>query len=919
MKIRYKLIITFTLITILSTLPLSFIILNRQEKERIELLVRDGEAAVGILSRAILNILTINGGDIQTSRIDSMEFIKFMEPYEKNGLIYADVILISLKKDYNGILLAKYKNPSKQYSAIFNDERVSDETTDELIYQASFMEVYLPGTKGKHYRFTSTASLANSQPLCVGRLIFDESFIIEPINRLRKIILFTAAGVIASLAVVGIYLSRLISRPLSGLAGAVQGMENSDYAIDFRYDGNDEIGILSKSIGDLGKMIRLRVSELVAMNMRLIEMDRVKDEFLANITHELRTPLYGISGITETLLEGKSAGDRENLNLILTSSRRLGSMVNDILDFSKLKNHDLVMDRTSVSLRAVILHVLSILQPMIKKKGLAVNNWLAEDVYVWGDVNRLMQVMFNLIENAIKYTDSGTITVSAQHNTGSEDVTVVTEDTGIGIPAERLELIFEPFEQGGINASPRRGGTGLGLTISKKIIELMGGRIWAESSAGRGSRLQFTLKRSHEHPSSLNGLPSNWGNVIEDKASLYTTAIPDIHDETAGSDEAYGKLILIVDDEPVNLHILTGQLKLEGYRTISASSGKAAMEALAKRPAPDLALVDVMLPDISGYDLCRKIRENFYQHELPVLMITAKGLPGDIVMGFDAGASDYIIKPVNREELAARVKNLITLKESVINWNTLSKLNDELAIATEIQRSILPPSAPHHENIEIALRYIPAMAIGGDYFNFNVIDSMRMGVLIADAIGHGIPAAMMCSMMDVAFTFCKEFAMEPARLFEQINNIMSRYDYSNYFTAMYIYIDLEKKIMLMSNAGHKPLFIMKAGDKEAIPRHINGLPLGIFNDAVYGLMEIPLEDGDRIVLYTDGLTDIKIKKEVSDKTEILKTIIESGTGMTPGRLASKIIETLQNPGTITEKEHFFDDVTLIIMDINIPV
>ncbi len=382
------------------------------------------------------------------------------------------------------------------------------------------------------------------------------------------------------------------------------------------------------------------------------KLDKLKDEFLANTSHELRTPLNGIIGIAESLVDGV-AGDlnnntKANLEIIVSSGRRLSSLVNDILDFSKLKSHHIELDLKSVSVRELVTVILALNNSLIKPTVKLINNLPADLPLVNADENRLQQILQNLIANAIKFTEKGEITISAKPIEDNQLVITIS-DTGIGIFADQLEDIFKSFEQVEGSTAREYGGTGLGLAITKQLIELHGGKIWVKSKPGIGSDFSFNL------------------TISKQTKSQSSTAVinPQInHDLLVLNNNYYteGKFkLLIVDDELVNLQVLINHLSLENYTIKQASLGTEALEIIENGFKPDIILLDVMMPRMSGYEVTQRLRKLYPATELPILMLTAKNQTSDLVEGLAAGANDYLTKPISKHELLARVKTHIHL------------------------------------------------------------------------------------------------------------------------------------------------------------------------------------------------------------------------------------------------------------------
>ncbi|QTD49965.1 two-component regulator propeller domain-containing protein [Sulfidibacter corallicola] len=395
---------------------------------------------------------------------------------------------------------------------------------------------------------------------------------------------------------------------------------------------------------------------------RLRHVDRLKDEFLANTSHELRTPLNGIMGIVESLIDGVTGElppkTVANLSMVLGSAKRLSNLVNDILDYSKLKERTIELDLKPVDMHSLVDVVLLLSKPMAQKKGLRLINAIEVDlVPVAGDENRLQQILHNLVGNAIKFTDRGCVTVSAQ--VSGAWLLVSVADTGIGIPSDRQRGIFSSFEQ--VHGSMERlhGGTGLGLAITKQLVELHKGRIWVESEAGKGATFRFTVPLSKEKKVEMEEIEAQLADLKHLQAGDHEGEVIAEYTRTGvqleKAEDDY--TILIVDDEPVNLQVLVNLLSLNQYRIVQASSGEQALAVVNQKNVPvDLVILDVMMPKMSGYQVCRELRHQYDHHELPVILLTARGQVDDMAIGFEAGANDFITKPVTKEELIPRIQ-----------------------------------------------------------------------------------------------------------------------------------------------------------------------------------------------------------------------------------------------------------------------
>lgn len=397
-------------------------------------------------------------------------------------------------------------------------------------------------------------------------------------------------------------------------------------------------------------------AEVDNLSKKLLSLDKLKDDFLANTSHELRTPLHGMINITESVLQSAAAGlplqDRDNLALVVASGKRLAYLVNDILDYEKLKHGDIRLTKKTVAVRPVVAMVLDVSKYLAFSKPIRfIHNIPPGLPGIWADEDRFTQIVYNLLGNAVKFTETGTISIFARQ--AGEFIEVNVSDTGVGIPAEKIGTIFESFEQLEPQSVTGSSGTGLGLSITRQLVEIHGGKIWVESAPGDGSTFTFTMPVSTTKSVQMAENPLNY--PVPTQSFLRTTDITQVSEFT----------ILLVDDDFINLQVLTTILATEKYGTLAVTNGKAALTLLSQNKQIDLVILDVMLPEISGYEVCQKIREEYSLFELPVLMMTAQNSPSGMLTGFAAGANDFVMKPFDSSELKARIKTLLYLKKSV--------------------------------------------------------------------------------------------------------------------------------------------------------------------------------------------------------------------------------------------------------------
>ncbi|MFJ5563578.1 ATP-binding protein [Lysinibacillus xylanilyticus] len=408
-------------------------------------------------------------------------------------------------------------------------------------------------------------------------------------------------------------------------------------------------------------------SETKELAIKLQKTDKLKDEFLANTSHELRNPLHGILNISKAVLERENQvlSDKsvKDLETVLSVGRRMSLMLNDLLDVMSLKENNPKLKLQTFSIHSIVSGVLDMLYVMNEGKQIQLVNQIPKNFpKVVADENRAIQIVFNLLHNAVKYTNEGEVKISGHVKNGMAEI--VISDTGIGIDEETIQRIFEPYEQGTLSKAMIEGGFGLGLSISKRLVELHGGTLQAISAVGKGSEFTFTLPISDS--TDEQDATENVALLSRMKENL--TVVPSINTIDSQAEnhsiiEANRPKILVVDDDPVNLRVIETILSIEKYDLVTVTSGSKALEKLMSQEW-DLVISDVMMPNMSGYELVRTIRQQFSITELPVLLLTARSQSQDIKNGFLSGANDYVTKPVDALELRSRVKALTDVKQS---------------------------------------------------------------------------------------------------------------------------------------------------------------------------------------------------------------------------------------------------------------
>jgi len=664
--------------------------------------------------------------------------------------------------------------------------------------------------------------------------------------------------------------------------------------------------------------------EVAGKNISLMSLDKLKDEFLTNTSHELRTPLNGIIGISDSLMQGVTGKLNQqttyNLDLIHKSAKRLSTLVNDILDFSKMKNSDLILSPVAIDINQLVDMIFSMEAHRINGKIVRLYSSISDNFpLVYADENRVGQILFNLIDNAIKFTESGEIEISARGIIENDKhfAEISVRDTGIGIPQNKLEDVFKSFEQLDGSIARIYGGTGLGLSIIRSLIDLHGGKIRVESQLGEGTNILFTLPLIAEEfgPQTLK---------IDKQDEMYNQiSYPDNNEksELNASDvdkdlnDMEKNIILAVDDDPINLNVLVNQLTLEGYDIITAESGDQALKYLHENTEFDLVILDIMMPKVSGYDVLKEIRKIYAPYDLPVILLSAKNQVNDIVTGLSYGASDYLSKPFDKNELIARVSTLITLKHAVKESKKLLQMQEELALAKKIQRSLFPVENPIFNNFTIASRCEPVESIGGDFYDFILHDETHLGVVLVDVAGHGIPGALIASMVKVVISIFCETVPEPSEFLSKMNSVLFDKMESLFLTASYMIIDSKKMKLHYARAGHEPLIIINK-EQKAIERYTpRGRACGWIQDLKISSKIIDLKKGDRLVLYSDGIIEFHKPDNSMLGAKNFDEFLVDNIALSPQELINALFVQLEEWNTLKTNHHHDDDITLIVIDV----
>ena len=385
--------------------------------------------------------------------------------------------------------------------------------------------------------------------------------------------------------------------------------------------------------------------ELIAAKERAEESDRLKSAFLANMSHEIRTPMNGILGFAGLLTETKLTGEeqQEYINIIRKSGTRMLNIINDIISISKVEAGQMDISVSETNINSQVEYIYNFFKPEAQQKGVQLDfktSLSSEEAVISTDKEKIYAILTNLVKNALKFTDDGRIEfgyILKSSRTGEHEQLMLeffVKDTGAGIGEEQQKFIFERFRQGSESLNRNYEGAGLGLTISKAFVQMLGGEIWLESIEGKGSEFYFTIPYKRE----MNGNKAT-GNSDASKVTLNSVT---------------NLKILIADDDKISLKLISTVIKAFGREIITAENGVEAVELCRNHPDIDLVMMDIKMPEMDGYEATRRIRQ--FNHDVIIVAQSAFALIGDREKAIEAGCNDYLTKPINKTKLVSLIR-----------------------------------------------------------------------------------------------------------------------------------------------------------------------------------------------------------------------------------------------------------------------
>lgn len=688
------------------------------------------------------------------------------------------------------------------------------------------------------------------------------------------------------------------------------------------------IEIQKSATEELERKVAERTMELNRANEDLKELDKLKSNFFANISHEIRTPLTLILSPVESVLQGDYGRevDKSFFENVQRNAIKLLKLINNLLDFSKIEAGHMNLKIKEIDIVIFIRNYINAIHSAAESKGIALSFVsLSSFIRVHIDIEKMDKIIMNLFSNALKFTDKGGF-VRVTVKDDEKNCYIIFEDSGIGIPGDKYETIFDRFSQIDTGSTRKYEGTGIGLALVKEFVEMHGGRITVGSRFiddhpdDHGTMFTVTIPKGREHLQKNENLHVVEGSELEESISDYRFAgmreMTDLKLENRGREtaedknHAYGTDILVVEDNPDMQNFL--KMILQKYYNVHiAGNGEEGFKT-ASMLKPALIVSDVMMPVMNGYEMTRLIKEDKLLKRTPVILLTAKSEIASKIEGIEYGADDYLTKPFNSKELLTRIRMLLKTRnyEYAIEKRN-NEIEEDLKIARLIQHKLLPQKIPEIAGYKFHSTYIPMDKVGGDFYDFRE-NGNSIEIFIADVSGHGLVSAFISMIAKMAYDsiYIKSSC---AHVLYQLNDILCNSTVNSiYMTTFFCLIDMETKMLRYANAGHFYPLVYRKETGEFFELEAKGRPLGWFDDLHLVEKQIQLTEGDRIVFYTDGITECMDADRQLFGEDRFKAFIREYSHIEPEEFSGRLIDDLK---AYCGNDKFNDDLCLLVLDV----
>lgn len=671
-----------------------------------------------------------------------------------------------------------------------------------------------------------------------------------------------------------------------------------------------------------------RTSQLQEANSKLQEMDRLKSNFFANISHEIRTPLTLILAPVESVLHGdyKDSLERSFFENLYRNAVILLKLINNLLDLSKIEAGRMGMRIIETDIIPFIRKYTGSFHSAAESGGITVTFSSPETpVCLFIDPDKLDRIIMNLFSNSLKFTDRGGF-INIKITDDSSNCYITISDSGIGIPSGKIDDVFDRFSQVDSGLTRKYEGTGIGLSLVKEFVHMHGGNVSVKSRfieefpEEHGTEFTITLPKGMSH------LDNNDNVCLIDKWDL--EAGEGICSSFDGSDLAgfnnwrsaeepaspgipsshYS--VLIVEDNHDMRNFLAFLLK-DQYNIHFAVNGEEGLRA-AEELRPDIIISDVMMPVMNGYEMTARLKTESRLRRIPLILLTAKADITEKIEGLEFGADDYLTKPFSSRELLTRIKGLLKTRDYELALEKRNReIEEDLRTARLIQTRLLPQEIPVVPGYRFHPLYIPMDEVGGDFYDFNV-SSRYIEIFISDVSGHGLVSAFIALIAKMALDSIKQ-RDSCIRVMQILNSIICKSTVNtNYMTAFFCLVEKETRIMSYSNTGHMPPLVYRRSSDTFFELKTKGKPLGLFEDFQPVEGRIQLERGDRVVFYTDGITECMGEKSELFGEVRFKEFIKENSKTDPEVYSSALLEKLM---AFSGREDFGDDLCMLVFDV----
>ncbi len=666
------------------------------------------------------------------------------------------------------------------------------------------------------------------------------------------------------------------------------------------------------------------------------ELEEQKTLFFANVSHEIRTPLTLMLSPIESYLQGDYHEEigKKFFESLYRNGLRLLKLINNLLDFSKIEAGRTTMKIVELDIVSFIRNYVATLQSACDSKGIILGFMPPGKISnLYADMEKIDRIFMNILSNSLKFTDrGGIITLKVRE----DDVFcyIDIEDTGQGIPADSIDMIFERFGQADTLSTRGHIGTGIGLSLAKELVEMHGGTITVKSRyieeypEEHGTIFTITLLKGTEHFEMMPNVARDDSAPHDGSPSIHRFAgMREMYDlqgeglentsfhgftgnEVHDSSQTVKPVILIVDDNSDMREFLVSIMK-DTYALVTAENGLQGFDVVVQH-MPDLVITDVMMPVMDGFEMTRRIKESEKLKHIPVIMLTAKAEISQKIEGIEFGADDYLIKPFNTKELLTRVMRLLKTREyerTIAQRNY--EIEQELEIARMLQHRLLPEKELELSGYRSHAIYIPMDRVGGDFYDWRVSGN-AIELMIADVSGHGLPGAFLSTITKISSDSIRD-RVSPGDTLRVLNEVVLRSTVnSNYVTAFLCMIDTGSNVMTFCNAGHFPQLLLNGHDGTLTELKAKGKPLGWYDSAEYEESEVQLHPGDRLILYTDGITECSNSHGEMFGQDRFYEFICVHRNDTPRQFSERIVRELKD---FTGDDVYDDDVSMVVFDI----